>query len=59
MGRTLSEDERERLTAEMLWLNYFNKYLYEHGTITEREYKRMVEMIAMRKPKPPLRRREG
>lgn len=59
MGRTLSEDEREKLTAEMLWLNYFNKYLYEHGTITEREYKRMVEMIAMLKPKPPLRRREG
>ena len=59
MGRTLSEDERERLTAEMLWLDYFNKYLYERGTITEREYKRMVEMIAMRKPKPPLHRREG
>lgn len=42
--------ERERQAAEELWLCYLNRYLYEQGTITEREYKRMVEKIAMRKP---------
>ena len=49
MGKKLLESEQERLVAESLWLHYFNQYLYEHGTITEREYKRMVEKIAMRK----------
>ena len=49
MGKKLLESEQERLVTESLWLHYFNQYLYEHGTITEREYKRMVEKIAMRK----------
>ena len=31
---------------EELWLNYFNSYLFEHGTISENEYKRMTEKIA-------------
>ena len=31
---------------EGLWLNYFNSYLFEHGTISENEYKRMTEKIA-------------
>lgn len=33
--------------AETLWLNYFNRYLFEHGAISEREYKRMTELIAI------------
>ena len=51
MGRTLSSEEREKALAEDIWLNYFNRYLFEHGTISEREYKKMTEMIAARKDK--------
>lgn len=48
MGKVLSDEEREKRMAESLWLNYFNRYLYEHGTITENEYKKMTEKIAIR-----------
>ena len=51
MGRTLSSEEREKALAEDIWLNYFNRYLFEHGTISKREYKIMVEKIASRKSK--------
>lgn len=51
MGRTLSSEEREKTLAEDIWLNYFNRYLFEHGTISEREYKKMTEMIAARNDK--------
>ena len=51
MGRILSSEEREKALAEDIWLNYFNRYLFEHGTISEREYKKMTEMIAARKNK--------
>lgn len=33
-------------SIEELWLSYFNNYLFEHGTISENEYKRMTEKIA-------------
>ena len=36
----------EAPAIEELWLNYFNSYLFEHGTISENEYKRMTEKIA-------------
>lgn len=48
MGKT-SANELERRMAEDLWLNYFNRYLFENGTISEKEYKKMVEKIAERK----------
>ena len=48
MGKT-SINELERCMAEDLWLNYFNRYLFENGTISEKEYKKMVEKIAERK----------
>ena len=51
MGRTLSSEEREKVLVEDIWLNYFNRYLFEHGTISEREYKKMTEMIAARNDK--------
>lgn len=51
MGRTLSSEEREKALAEDIWLNYFNRYLFEHGTISEREYKKMTEMIVARNDK--------
>ena len=49
--RALYEEEREKLEvrfAEDVWLNYFNRYLVEHGTISEQEYKKMTEKIAAR-----------
>ena len=36
----------EAPAIEELWQNYFNSYLFEHGTISEYEYKRMTEKIA-------------
>ena len=40
---------QERRVAEDLWLSYFNRYLYEHGVITEQERNKMVVKIAERK----------
>ena len=51
MKRALLDKEREIRLSEDLWLNYFNRYLFENGTITEKEYKKMVEKIANRKAK--------
>ncbi len=51
MKKTLSTDEQERRWAEDTWLNYFNRYLFENGTISEKEYKKMTEKIAIRKAK--------
>ena len=51
MSRVLSENEREKLGvrfAEDAWLNYFNRYLFEEGTISEKEYKKMMDRIASR-----------
>ena len=47
--RALPYDEREKQFAEDAWLNYFNRYLFTHGIISEKEYKRMTEIIATRK----------
>ena len=47
----LSCEEHEKQFAEDAWLNYFNRYLFEHGTISEKEYKKMTEKIANRKAK--------
>ena len=49
--RALLDEEREIRLSEDLWLNYFNRYLFDNGTITEKEYKKMVEKIANRKAK--------
>ena len=38
--RALLDEEREICLSEDLWLNYFNRYLFENGTITEKEYKK-------------------
>lgn len=50
----LSDEARERLMAEDIWLNYYNRYLFEHGSISEKEYDRMTEAIASRKGKQRL-----
>jgi hypothetical protein len=44
----LSDEARETQFVETAWLNYLNRYLFEHGTISEEEYKRMTEIIANR-----------
>ena len=49
--KALTDDEREKIFAEDAWLNYFNSYLFKSGTISEKEYKKMIEKIAMRKSK--------
>ena len=51
MKRTLLDEEREIRLSEDLLLNYFNRYIFVNGTITEKEYKKMVEKIANRKAK--------
>ena len=51
MKKALSDEEREKRFAEDAWLNYFNQYLFEQGTISEKEYKRMTEKIATRRAK--------
>ena len=48
MGRIVPDEEREKSMAEDIWLNYFNRYLFQNGTISEKEYKRMTEKIAIR-----------
>lgn len=52
MKRNLSEEERrkqERKFVEDTWLYYINQYLYDHGTISAKEYKKMIDKIATRK----------
>lgn len=51
MKKALSAEEGEKRFSEDTWLNYFNHYLFENGVITEKEYKRMTEIIATRKTK--------
>ena len=51
MKKALLEETQETRFAEDVWLNYFNRYLFEQGTISEKEYKKMTEKIANRKAK--------
>lgn len=51
MGKVITDEEREKRMAEDLWLNYFNRYLFETKTISEKEYRKMTELIAVRKMK--------
>ena len=51
MKKALFDENSEKRLSEDIWLNYFNRYLFEHGTISEKEYKKMTEKIVMRKSK--------
>ena len=51
MDKKNTNEEREKQMAESLWLNYFNRYLFSYGVISEKEYKRMTEKIALRRAK--------
>lgn len=52
--KALSAEEKDRRFAEDAWLNYFNRYLFITGTISAKEYRRMTEMIAVKKTRPSL-----
>ena len=51
MDKTKADYTKEKRMAEEIWLNYFNRFLFEEGTISEKEYKRMTEKIAERMAK--------
>lgn len=44
MSKTQSSNE-EQVMAEELWLNYFNRYLWERGVISHKEYTSMISKI--------------
>lgn len=48
MSKAITAGEREKHMAEDIWLNYFNRYLSESGTISENEFRKMTEKIAAR-----------
>ena len=56
MKKALLDDEREKRMAEDIWLNYFNRYLFEKAVITEKEFNRMTEKISLRRSECLLRR---
>ena len=51
MEKVLFDEENKKRFAEDAWLNYFNRYLFENGAISEKEYIKMTERIANRKAK--------
>ena len=54
MRITLTAKDADRRFAEYTWLNYFNRYLFESGVISEKDYKRMTEKISIRQSKKDL-----
>ena len=51
MKKALLDDAQEKRAVEDIWLNYFNHYLFEQGTISEKEYQKMTEKIVIRSAK--------
>ena len=51
MKKALLDEEKEKGFAEDAWLNCFYRHLFENGTISEKEYKKMIEKITMRTAK--------
>ncbi len=51
MDKNKKNETSEKRFAEQAWLNYFNRFLFEEGTISEKEYKLMTEKIAERTAK--------
>lgn len=59
MAQKISDELKEKILAEDIWLNYFNRYLLDHRVITDKEFNRMTEKIAGRKAKQLLDRVTG
>ena len=51
MKKALLDAAQEKRIAEDIWLNYLNRYLFEQGAISEKEYQKMTEKIAIRSAK--------
>lgn len=49
-----TDEKREKILADDIWLNYFNDYLYRNNAITEEEYKKMSLKIAQKNRNKPL-----
>ena len=45
----MAEITKKQMT-ERIWLLYFNRYLFEHGAITENEFLRMNVRIKASRP---------
>lgn len=56
LARIFTDETKEKLLAEDLWLSYFNRFLFEKSVITEKEFNRMTEKIASRKSESLMRR---
>lgn len=41
----MTKEQKRKLVAEEIWLDYFNRYLYERKTITHEEYLQMTRKI--------------
>ena len=48
MNKKISPEELEKRTVEALWLTYFNRSLREQKIISEKEYRKMIELIAQK-----------
>jgi len=42
------KQKHHQIVIEELWLRYYNDYLYEHGVISEQEYRQMFVAIIER-----------
>ena len=45
-SKTISEEQKKRDLGSRLWLDYYNRVLYEKGLITEQERNRMSLKIS-------------
>ena len=46
MRKSTNDNDPEKRMAEEIWMNYFNRYLFDDGIISEYEYKMMIDKIS-------------
>ena len=44
----MNTESAKRAVAEEIWLNYYNRYLLDHGMISEPVYRMMQSLIRSR-----------
>ena len=44
----MNTESAKRAVAEEIWLNYYNRYLLDHGMISEPVYRKMQSLIRSR-----------
>ena len=44
----MNTESAKRAVAEEIWLNYYNRYLFDHGMISEPVYRKMQSLIRSR-----------